>query len=59
MKTLASITLTPADLVRLVSPRLLSENPMLNTGEAWAIDLYRVPEGFRFDVVGQARKVPS
>jgi hypothetical protein len=51
---IASITLTPADLVRLASPRLLTEFPFLGMHQDWVFDLVRVPAGIRLDVIAPA-----
>jgi hypothetical protein len=56
LEPLASVTLTHTDLFRLVSPRLLAENPFLAPDRAWVFNIVNVAEGIRVDVVRPAEE---
>ena len=52
---IASITLTPADLVRLASPRLLTACPKLGCVDWWSFTIAHLADGsVRLDAIAPA-----
>jgi hypothetical protein len=49
-----SIEISNADLIRLASPRILSQYPMIGAVETWVIDVVKFRGGIRFDLIGPA-----
>ncbi|HEV2675527.1 MAG TPA: hypothetical protein VGV37_13365 [Aliidongia sp.] len=53
-----SVALSHAELIRLVSPRILSQYPSAGIIEHWVIDIVQLKGGLRFDLIapGEARR---
>ncbi len=56
-KPVASVTLTPSDLVRIAGPRLLTACPLLGRNELWRFNIAQLADGgIRLDVLGPAEQ---
>ncbi|HEV2650771.1 MAG TPA: hypothetical protein VGU69_05915 [Rhizomicrobium sp.] len=51
-----SVALSHAELIRLVSPRILSQYPSAGVIEHWVIDIVQLQGGLRFDLIAPARE---